>query len=64
MQKLLNWLSIKNVGLRAVTDGEFRRTFWHLDFLAALDGVKEVDAENSQCNLNTIMSAQNIKNCG
>ena len=35
----------KNVGLHAVTDGEFRRTFWHLDFLAALDGVKEVDAE-------------------
>ena len=28
-----------------MTDGEFRRTFWHLDFLAALDGVKEVDAE-------------------
>ena len=25
----------KNVGLYAVTDGEFRRTFWHLDFLAA-----------------------------
>ena len=48
----------KNVGLHAVTDGEFRRTFWHLDFLAALDGVKEVDAENSQCNLNTIMSAR------
>ncbi len=35
----------KNVGLHAVTDGEFRRTFWHLDFLAGLDGVKEVDAE-------------------
>lgn len=35
----------KKVGLHAVTDGEFRRTFWHLDFLAALDGVKEVEAE-------------------
>lgn len=35
----------KNVGLHAVTDGEFRRTFWHLDFLAALDGVNEVEAE-------------------
>ena len=35
----------KSVGLSAVTDGEFRRTFWHLDFLAALDGVKEVDVE-------------------
>jgi 5-methyltetrahydropteroyltriglutamate--homocysteine methyltransferase len=27
------------VGLRAVTDGEFRRDWWHLDFLAQLDGV-------------------------
>ena len=35
----------KAVGLPAVTDGEFRRTFWHLDFLAALDGVKEVNVE-------------------
>lgn len=35
----------KAVGLHAVTDGEFRRTFWHLDFLAGLDGVEEVDAE-------------------
>ncbi|WP_040975586.1 5-methyltetrahydropteroyltriglutamate--homocysteine S-methyltransferase [Necropsobacter massiliensis] len=35
----------KAVGLHAVTDGEFRRTFWHLDFLAALDGVQEVEAE-------------------
>ena len=35
----------KAVGLQAVTDGEFRRTFWHLDFLAALDGAEEVEAE-------------------
>ena len=36
----------KRVGLRAVTDGEFRRAFWHLDFLAALKGVEEVKAEH------------------
>ncbi len=35
----------KKVGLHAVTDGEFRRTFWHLDFLAALDGVQEYEPE-------------------
>ncbi|MCW9733498.1 5-methyltetrahydropteroyltriglutamate--homocysteine S-methyltransferase [Avibacterium sp. 20-15] len=35
----------KAVGLPAVTDGEFRRTFWHLDFLSALEGVEEVEAE-------------------
>ena len=27
------------VGLKAVTDGEFRRDWWHLDFLAQLEGV-------------------------
>ena len=27
------------VGLRSVTDGEFRRDYWHLDFMRQLDGV-------------------------
>src|SRR6267142_7177965 len=27
-------------GLQAVTDGEFRRDFWHLDFLKQLDGIE------------------------
>lgn len=35
----------KAVGLRAVTDGEFRRRYWHLDFLTALEGVTEISAE-------------------
>ncbi|AQQ52276.1 5-methyltetrahydropteroyltriglutamate--homocysteine S-methyltransferase [Planococcus lenghuensis] len=26
------------VGLKAVTDGEFRRTFWHTDFMAEING--------------------------
>ena len=30
----------EDVGLRAVTDGEFRRSWWHLDFLWGLDGVE------------------------
>lgn len=29
-------------GLIAVTDGEFRRAFWHLDFLAGLKGIRHV----------------------
>jgi len=28
-----------DVGLRSITDGEFRRDWWHLDFLGQLDGV-------------------------
>jgi 5-methyltetrahydropteroyltriglutamate--homocysteine methyltransferase len=27
------------IGLQGITDGEFRRDWWHLDFLARLDGV-------------------------
>jgi len=29
----------ESIGLRGVTDGEYRRDFWHLDFMAALEGV-------------------------
>ena len=30
----------EEIGLQAVTDGEFRRAWWHFDFLGALDGVE------------------------
>ncbi len=32
----------EEIGLQAVTDGEFRRAFWHYDFLEHLDGVQGV----------------------
>lgn len=35
----------KEIGLKAVTDGEFRRGWWHLDFLWNLNGVEKVEAE-------------------
>lgn len=35
----------KALGLKAVTDGEFRRRYWHLDFLASLIGIKEIEVE-------------------
>lgn len=35
----------KAVGLRAVTDGEYRRKWWHLDFLWNLLGVEQVEVE-------------------
>ena len=34
------------VGLKAVTDGEFRRAWWHFDFLGGLSGVEVVEAEH------------------
>jgi len=32
----------ESIGLQAVTDGEFRRSWWHYDFLKGLDGVELV----------------------
>ena len=32
----------ETVGLKAVTDGEYRRSFWHLDFLWGLTGAQKV----------------------
>ncbi len=35
----------RRAGLRAVTDGEFRRAFWHYDFLGGLGGVELYEAD-------------------
>jgi 5-methyltetrahydropteroyltriglutamate--homocysteine methyltransferase len=35
----------EEVGLHSVTDGEFRRAWWHYDFLSQLDGVKIVEVD-------------------
>jgi 5-methyltetrahydropteroyltriglutamate--homocysteine methyltransferase len=37
----------EEIGLRAVTDGEYRRAFWHYDFLAGLDGVDMVEIDSA-----------------
>jgi 5-methyltetrahydropteroyltriglutamate--homocysteine methyltransferase len=33
----------EEVGIQAITDGEFRRTYFHIDFLKQLDGVQSDD---------------------
>ncbi|MFT7654317.1 MAG: 5-methyltetrahydropteroyltriglutamate--homocysteine methyltransferase [Limisphaerales bacterium] len=33
----------ESVGLQAVTDGEYRRSFWHYDFMGALNGLTLVE---------------------
>jgi 5-methyltetrahydropteroyltriglutamate--homocysteine methyltransferase len=35
----------EDLGLRGITDGELRRSWWHLDFLWGLDGVAEHHAD-------------------
>ena len=31
----------EDLGLQSITDGEFRRSWWHLDFLWGLDGIQK-----------------------
>jgi 5-methyltetrahydropteroyltriglutamate--homocysteine methyltransferase len=33
----------EDIGMQGITDGEFRRTLWHADFLAQFDGIKVVE---------------------
>lgn len=37
----------EDVGLSAITDGEFRRDYWHVDFLCGFDGIDPWEAERS-----------------
>src|SRR5271154_5841382 len=32
-------------GLESITDGEFRRGFWHVDFLTGLDGIRSTQSQ-------------------
>jgi 5-methyltetrahydropteroyltriglutamate--homocysteine methyltransferase len=35
----------RQAGLQSVTDGEFRRTSWHMDFIYSLGGIEQVQGE-------------------
>ena len=35
----------EEIGLRAATDGEYRRAYWHYDFVAGLDGIEIYEPE-------------------
>ncbi len=35
----------EEIGLEVVTDGEFRRSWWHMDFLGGIDGVEVIEAD-------------------
>ena len=36
----------EELGFKVVTDGEFRRSFWHYDFLEGLDGFELEERES------------------
>ncbi|MGY1841986.1 5-methyltetrahydropteroyltriglutamate--homocysteine S-methyltransferase [Modestobacter sp. SYSU DS0875] len=37
-----------DVGLATATDGEFRRTTWHMDFIYAIDGISKVEGSGAK----------------
>ncbi len=49
----------EEVGLQSITDGEFRRSWWHLDFLWGLDGV-----DKHIMDLGVAFAATNTRNEG
>lgn len=36
----------KAAGLKVITDGEFRRSYWHLDFMWGLNGVEHIELDH------------------
>ena len=36
----------KALGLKSMTDGEFRRSWWHLDFMWGLGGVEKTEVDH------------------
>ncbi|MCF3943727.1 5-methyltetrahydropteroyltriglutamate--homocysteine S-methyltransferase [Oceanobacillus alkalisoli] len=52
------------VGLEAVTDGEFRRTWWHLDFLEGLNGIEGYETEKGYQFADTETERYHVRNTG
>ncbi|RDW19796.1 5-methyltetrahydropteroyltriglutamate--homocysteine S-methyltransferase [Oceanobacillus chungangensis] len=52
------------VGLELVTDGEFRRTWWHLDFLEHLNGIEGFIPEKGYTFKGTETERYNVRNIG
>lgn len=42
----------KEIGLHVITDGEFRRLTWHLDFMWGCDGIRRVKSETGNTTFN------------
>jgi 5-methyltetrahydropteroyltriglutamate--homocysteine methyltransferase len=54
----------QEIGLKLATDGEFRRAWWHFDFLGMLDGVELYEAEQGIQFQGTQTKAQSIRITG
>jgi len=54
----------ENLGFHAVTDGEFRRTWWHLDFLEGLLGVEKYEMTGGMAFAGTQTRAEGVRVTG
>ena len=36
----------KEAGYHVITDGEFRRSYWHLDFMWGLNGIEHIELDH------------------
>jgi len=54
----------KQVGLRAVTDGEYRRSWWHLDFMWGLNGVEKAASDRGYQFQGIETRAETARLCG
>ncbi|MBI4276109.1 MAG: 5-methyltetrahydropteroyltriglutamate--homocysteine S-methyltransferase, partial [Rhizobiales bacterium] len=52
------------VGLQLATDGEFRRAWWHFDYLGLLDGVEVYESEQGIQFQGVVTKAQSIRVTG
>src|SRR5262249_2680536 len=49
------------IGLRGITDGEFRRSLWHLDFLEHIGGCEAYQAEQGLAFKGGVWKAKGLK---
>jgi 5-methyltetrahydropteroyltriglutamate--homocysteine methyltransferase len=54
----------EEVGLQAITDGEYRRSWWHFDFLAGLAGVEQYESEQGIQFQGVVTKARGIRVVG
>ncbi|OKP93958.1 5-methyltetrahydropteroyltriglutamate--homocysteine S-methyltransferase [Paenibacillus sp. P32E] len=51
----------KALGLKAVTDGEFRRSWWHLDFFLGITGTQKISLDQGRGAKETVQRAESFR---
>ena len=51
----------QHIGLKAVTDGEFRRGWWHLDFFLGIRGTEKIKINQGSNSYNKLMKAETFR---